>query len=72
MAATGTPAPALTSLGKGPKPKDPEPWSGNVAKLRQFLVSLETVFALRPRDFQEDRNKVLYAATFLQKEANTW
>jgi Retrotransposon gag protein len=51
----------------------PEPFNGKPAsQLREFLTQLRLVFAGQPSKFQNDRFKVIYAASLLRGTAFSW
>jgi len=58
------------SLANRPRLKEPEPFKGKTLKeAREFIRSLELVFALAPDAYPEDSEKVLYGVMFLAGEA---
>ena len=58
------------SLANRPRLKKPKPFkSKTLKKAREFIRSLELVFALVPNAYSENSEKVLYSIIFLAGEA---
>jgi Ty3 transposon capsid-like protein len=61
------------SATKGFKVASPEPFDGkSTAQLRNFFSQLHLVFATQPLEFHDDKNKIMYAASFLRGTAFAW
>jgi hypothetical protein len=61
-----------TATFKEPKINQPEPFSGDRAKTRSFLVQVELVFLSHASRFLNDRSKTLYVGSFLRGPAASW
>ena len=65
-----------TSSGSGsfktPAMKSPEPFEGNLLKLRNFIQSCQLIFYNDERTFASNKKKVVYAASFLTGKAGKW
>jgi hypothetical protein len=61
-------------LGAHPAPKVslPEKFNGTVGKCRDFLISVENVFALQPSRYGSDQIKTRFIGTLLSQEALAW
>lgn len=55
-----------------PHVSSPSHFSGNRAELRNFLSQVRLVIDVQPSRFQSERQKVLYAASFLRDTAYSW
>ena len=65
---------ASRPLANRPRLKEPDPFKGKTLReAREFIRSLELVFALSMDTYQHDREKVLYGVMFLAGEPReTW
>src|SRR5690606_33470457 len=54
------------------KVKDPETFSGELQKFRNFTSQLDLVFVSDPAGFSEDQRKIVYAASYLRGSAYSW
>lgn len=66
-------APSLASV-SAPAPKVPFPdkFDGNIARFKDFVVSVENVFALQPSRYPNDETKTRFIGTLLSKDALAW
>ena len=55
-----------------PNVSDPQHFSGKREELQSFLTQARLVFQLQPSRFQSERQKVLYAVSFLRGTAFSW
>jgi hypothetical protein len=65
------PQPPLGPI-REPKINSPEPFSGDRAKTRGFLVQVSLVFETQPSRFPNDRAKTMYVASYLRGIAAAW
>lgn len=61
-----------SSFGKEPRISDPEHFDGRRSQLRTFLSQVRLVIAAQPSRFPNDRQKVMFAASFLRGTAFSW
>ena len=64
--------PASHSTPREPQVSSPTHFSGNRAELRNFLSQVRLVFDIQPSRFKTEKQKVLYAASFLRDTAYSW
>lgn len=55
-----------------PKVADPEYFTGNRKKAKQFLLQLQNIFMAQPSSFTNDRAKLAYTISFLRGPAFIW
>ena len=55
-----------------PRVADPEIFSGDRKKAKQFLLQLKNVFNVQPSQFTNDSSKLAYTVSFLCGPAFTW
>ncbi len=55
-----------------PKVSLPEKFSGQISKFRDFIISVENVFALQPARYPTDQVKTRFIGTLLTNEALAW
>ena len=55
-----------------PLVSSPMRFSGLASKLRDFLLSVKTIFEMQPSRFTLDRVKILYIGTLLEENALSW
>ena len=66
------PHPVPQSAVREPQVSSPTHFSGNRAELRNFLSQVRLVIDVQQSRFQTERQKVLYAASFLRDSAYSW
>ena len=57
---------------KEPKIADPEYFTGNRKRSKEFLLQLNNIFAAQPQQYPNDCTKLAYAVSFLCGAAFTW
>jgi len=69
-------APAPAAAPAPPPPKamtaDPQEYSGNRAEYEDFLMQCQLRFASCPTLYQTDRQKIVFAGSFLRNQAKKW
>lgn len=55
-----------------PKVADPEPYTGDRSKFRNFATQLQLKFASDPATFNTESVKIIYAGSYLRGHAYTW
>jgi hypothetical protein len=55
-----------------PKVSLPEKFGGSIARFRDFIISVENVFALQPSRYGSDQIKTRFIGTLLVNEALSW
>ncbi|THH09043.1 hypothetical protein EW146_g8803 [Bondarzewia mesenterica] len=70
---TGMSAETSAAGGGGDDPLDyakiakPEPFDGDVNKIKKFLRQCELTFMLKPKEFHEDRVKIIFTLSYMSK-----
>jgi hypothetical protein len=62
----------VVNHGLSPKVSLPEKFSGSITKFRDFLISVENIFALQPGRYGSDQIKTRFIGTLLTNEALSW
>lgn len=62
----------VPATNKHPKVALPEKFDGSIGKCRDFVASVENIFALQPSCFATDEAKTRFIGTLLTKDALSW
>lgn len=65
-------APAPEPVPRAPFGREPKPFGGQREQLESFLDHLRLIFALQPQRFPNDKQKVLYTASYFEGAAFSW
>src|SRR6202021_729840 len=65
-------AAAANRLSKPPKIKEPDVFKGNRADLRKFLAQSELYIAFNLINFDTDRKKIMFIASYIRGAAFVW
>ncbi len=60
------------SPGAAPKVSLPEKFSGSISRFRDFIASVENIFALQPHRYPQDEIKTRFIGTLLIGDALSW
>jgi len=62
----------LPTLESAPRPKEPDTFSGNRAKLNSFENQIRSYIRMCPRYFADEERQVRYALSYLRGDAQEW
>jgi Retrotransposon gag protein len=62
----------VVSSGLSPKVSLPEKFGGSISRFRDFIISIENIFALQPARYATDQIKTRFTGTLLCNEALSW